>query len=173
MTKGSTPANTEFNLERLIGRYQAGIWRYLRVLGCEPNLADDLTQETFLAVLKKPFDDYGHATTAAYLRRVAYNLFITSHRRSARVTLVENVEELDSTWQAWALEDGGEAAIDALKHCLATLTERARFALELRFREKRSRNEIAAALEITPDGAKNLMQRAKAKLRGCVENKLQ
>ena len=55
---------------------------------------------------------------------------------------------------------------------LAALTDRARLALEKRFRDNCSRNEIAAALQISEHGAKNLMQRAKQQLRECIENKL-
>jgi RNA polymerase sigma-70 factor (ECF subfamily) len=42
----------------------------------------------------------------------------------------------------------------------------------MRFREQRSRDEIAATLEITEHGAKNLMQRAKQQLRACVEARM-
>ena len=34
--------------EDLIRRHQSGVWRYLRFLGCPPELADDLTQEAKL-----------------------------------------------------------------------------------------------------------------------------
>ena len=64
--------------EELIQKYQNGIWRYLRVLGCEASLADDITQETFLRVIRKGFEQYNDAATAGYLRKVAYNLFILS-----------------------------------------------------------------------------------------------
>lgn len=43
---------------------------------------------------------------------------------------------------------------------------------EMRFRKDCSREEIAQSLELSEDGAKNLMQRAKQKLRACVEEKL-
>ena len=43
-------------LADLVRQHQAGVWRYLRFLGCDRPLADDLTQETFLAVLETPFD---------------------------------------------------------------------------------------------------------------------
>ncbi|HEX7449919.1 MAG TPA: sigma factor, partial [Pirellulales bacterium] len=60
-----------FDAARLIEEHQAGVWRYLRVLGCNAAEAEDLTQDTFLAVLEKPFHDYQRAATAAYLRQVA------------------------------------------------------------------------------------------------------
>lgn len=63
----SSSSSTGFDPERLIEAHQAGIWRYLRALGCDASQAEDLTQETFLAVLQKPFQDYNPAATAAYL----------------------------------------------------------------------------------------------------------
>jgi RNA polymerase sigma-70 factor, ECF subfamily len=52
------------------------------------------------------------------------------------------------------------------------LSDRARKALDMRFRDQQSREHIAAMLEISEHGAKNLMQRAKQQLRVCVEKKL-
>ena len=161
-----------FSAEQLIEDHQAGIWRYLRALGCNVAEADDLTQETFLAVLQRPFNDYSPAATAAYLRRVAYNRFISARRRSGRMVLVEQIEELDQAWTRLASDDQGEAMLDALRGCLDRLTDRARMALEMRFRDRSSRQQIAAALGITEHGAKNLMQRAKKQLRVCIEDKL-
>ncbi|HUE72985.1 MAG TPA: sigma-70 family RNA polymerase sigma factor [Pirellulaceae bacterium] len=156
----------------LVQAYQVGLWRYLRALGCDAALAEDLTQETFLSVLQKPFQDMGPLATSAYLRKVAYNLFISYQRRAGKVTPVERVEELDRTWTSWAGNDDGEALLDALRECLKGISERARLALEMRFREESSREAIAAILEITEHGAKNLMQRAKQQLRDCIESKM-
>ncbi|HEV7282407.1 MAG TPA: sigma-70 family RNA polymerase sigma factor [Pirellulaceae bacterium] len=156
----------------LIRTHQEGVWRYLRSLGCEASLAEDLTQETFLIVLQKPFQDYDPAATSSYLRTVGRNLWISYQRRAKRVVLTEQVEQLDRAWEEWAPNDGGEEAVEALKDCLKRLTDRARWALERRFRDKASRQEIAEGLGITEHGAKNLMQRAKTLLRECVETKL-
>lgn len=163
---------TGYDPVRLIETYQAGVWRYLRALGCEAALAEDLTQDTFLAVLQRPFQDISPAATAVYLRKTALNLLISHQRRAGKVTAVADVEELDRTWSAWAGNHQGEALLDALRDCLQGLTERARLALTMRFRGDNSRAEIAAALEITEHGAKNLMQRAKQQLRECVEKKM-
>jgi RNA polymerase sigma-70 factor (ECF subfamily) len=161
-----------FDPARLIQDHQAGVWRYLRALGCEASLADDLTQDAFLAVLQRPFQDLGPAAVAAYLRKVAFNLFVSHHRRAGKVVAMENLEEIDGSWTKLAADDNAEALLAALRHCLENLTERARKALEMRFREDQSREAIAAMLEISEHGAKNLMQRAKHQLRECVENKI-
>jgi RNA polymerase sigma-70 factor (ECF subfamily) len=173
MKAASKPESNSYDPVRLIEDHQAGVWRYLRALGCESNLAEDLTQETFLSVLQRPFEDYNSAATAAYLRRTAYNALVSFQRRAKKVTAVENIEELSQNWENWGGNDNGEELLDALRRCLTVLSDRARLALELRFGERASRETIAARLEMSEHGAKNLMQRAKKSLRACIESKLQ
>ena len=162
-----------FDPAELIQQHQLGVWRYLRALGCEPSLADDLTQETFLVVLQKPFQEYSDAATSAYLRRVAHNLLVSLRRRSGKVSAVDDLEQFEQAWTEWTAEDHGQELLDVLGQCLQELTPRARMALEMRFRQQASRKEIAAALEISEHGAKNLMQRAKQQLKTCIEGKIQ
>ena len=163
----------EIDMERLIACHQAGVWRYLRALGCDPCLADDLTQETFLEVVRRPFVHYNDQASGAYLRRVAHNLFITVKRRSGKVAYVEKIDEFERAWMRWAGFDSGDRALDALEDCFKRLTTRAQQALRMRFGDESSRESIASALNISEHGAKNLMQRAKSLLRECVESKLQ
>lgn len=162
----------ELSLTEIVARHQVTVWRYLRALGSEPSLADDLTQDTFLEIMKRPFTQYSDAATASYLRRVAHNLFISRRRRDGRMTVTEHAEQFESAWVRWAGCDSGNAAVEALSDCFKHLTERAQQALKLRFKEESSRGKIAESLGITEHGAKNLMQRAKAQLRECVERKL-
>jgi RNA polymerase sigma-70 factor (ECF subfamily) len=174
MTMHEVPPSpaTGFDPARLIADHQVGIWRFLRALGCEATLADDLTQETFLAVLERPFSEINRAATSSYLRTIARNLLISHHRRNGRYNLADNLDELVGEWSRWAGDDDGESAIEALRECLKALTPRARQALEQRFRDRTSRSAIAEGLGITEHGAKNLMQRAKQQLRACVEQRL-
>jgi RNA polymerase sigma-70 factor (ECF subfamily) len=165
--------NTTLDAARLIATYQAGVWRYLRALGCDAALADDLTQETLIRILERPFEHVHEAATAAYLRRTAHNLFISHRRREGKLAEAAGIEAVTADWSRWAEHDAGEDLLAALRECLQGLTDRARLALEMRFRDHRSRAEIAAALAITEHGAKNLMQRAKQQLRECIEQKLQ
>lgn len=172
MSAAELPGGAGFDPERLIAVHQAGVWRYLRALGCEPSEADDLTQETFLRVLQQRFVDRHPAATAAYLRKTAYHLFVSARRHPSRMLRQEEVDAIDETWSRWIGEGNGEPLLEALRECLQQLTPRARQALELRFRDERSRGEIAEALDLTEDGAKNLMQRAKQQLRSCVDRKV-
>ena len=64
MKAAAMPEATGIDPVVLIQTYQAGIWRYLRALGCDSAQAEDITQETFLSVLQKPFQDLGPAATS-------------------------------------------------------------------------------------------------------------
>lgn len=157
----------EFNSDHL-----AGVWRYLRAVGCSSALAEDLTQDTFLAVLKRPFQHVCPAATSAYLRKTALSMLIAHVRREKYVRTVKNIELLDESRAGWARDDNSAAALDYLSDCIERLGARARLALDMRFRQGCTRSEIAAALEMTEHGAKNLMQRAKQQLRQWMKWKL-
>lgn len=158
---------------RLVQQHQAGLWRYLRALGCEPSLAEDLVQETFVRVLQHPVELRSDASTAAYLRRVARNLAISAYRKDRRLQLVGDVELLDRVWENWAGQDDGQWLLAALRRCWEKLRQRAQLALRLRFEHQLPRAEIARRLEMTEHGAKNLMQRAKKTLRDCIQRQQQ
>ena len=168
-------ADAQLDAATLIRRHQRAVWRYLRMLGCDDATADDLTQETFLRVLRRDdFVQHNDSATAGYLRRTAYNLLVSRHRKLGRMQTIAEPELLDETWDRWAGKDlSGDAAVEALQHCFSRLTERAQIALRMRFDSSASRLEIGEALGITDHGARNLMQRAKQQLKNCVEEKLQ
>lgn len=156
----------------LVQQHQAGLWRYLRAMGCDAASAEDLVQDTFVTVLRTEIEDQGEAAMASYLRTVARNLFISRQRREKRVRTVAEIEEIDSRWSEWAGDSQGDELVDALKDCLQRLSDRARQALQMRFRERRSRIDIASELHLSEHGAKNLMQRAKHQLKDCIEAKI-
>lgn len=169
----SEATSGEVDVARLIQEHQAGVWRYLRALGCDPAQAEDFTQETFLKVLQSPFEQRSPAETAAFLRTVARNLLISAKRKGGTFQLVPDIDQVETVWRRWVQQDQGEGLLEALRECLTHLTERARRGLEMRFRDRCSRSEIAAELEMSEDGAKNLLQRAKQRLRACIQTKIQ
>ena len=162
-----------FDASALISEHQAGVWRYLRAIGCDQSLADDLTQETFFAVLRRPFVQVNTNATTSYLRRVAYHLLVSYRRRQKKIMVTSDLDQLDCQWLRWAGADGkGNELTDQLSECFSRLTERAQRSLRLRFTEAATREKIARDLGITEHGAKNLMQRAKAQLKQCLDEKL-
>jgi len=169
----SPKTDSTLDATALITDHQTGVWRYLRAIGCDQSLADDLTQETFFAVLRRPFVQVSPNATSSYLRRVAYHLLISYRRRQKKMRVTSELEQLDSQWLRWAGSEGnGNDLADRLAECFGRLTARAQLSLKLRFSEGASREHIAKELGITEHGAKNLMQRAKAQLKQCLDEKL-
>lgn len=156
----------------LVRRHQADLWRYLRFLGCDGAQAEDLVQETFLAVWRKPFQQRGDRSTAAYLRTVARNLFLMAVRRKRARPAFRRLEEADAAWDQHA-GNGSQPYREALQGCLRRLSERARRVLDLFYRDRQSRGQIAAELGMKPDGVKTMMRRTRDALRTCIERDLE
>lgn len=168
-----TTAEHELDLAALMREHQAGVWRFVRALGADTSTADDVTQDVFLAVYRKPFEQRGRAQTAGYLRTVARNLFLKSRRKSARLVNMAELNHLEARWSELAGEDDGAELMRALKQCLHELDDKPRSALDLQYKEGRQRVEIAESLGMTDDGIKTLLRRTKARLKQCMEHRLQ
>lgn len=158
-------------VERLVARHQESVWRYLVFLGCTPETADDLCQETFLALLRRSEDLADVERLASYLRRIARNLYLKHENRKHREPAAADLIAAAGAVDAFEGDDRGRGYIEALRSCLSALPEHARVALGLRYGEGLSRDAIAARLVLSPDGVKSLLARAKARLRACIERR--
>ncbi|KAA0211989.1 sigma-70 family RNA polymerase sigma factor [bacterium] len=161
------------DVEALIVAHQAGVWRYLRYLGCDRAQADDLTQETFLPVLRHGFEQRGERETAAYLRKVARNCFLMSVRRTRHVQSVEDLDLADRAWEEGQGDaEAGEARLRALRQCLQGVQGRARQALELHYQQHKPGEEIARQLGMSHDNLRVTLHRVRQALKKCIEGKL-
>ncbi|MEO6597567.1 MAG: sigma-70 family RNA polymerase sigma factor [Planctomycetota bacterium] len=158
----------EYGVVHLVRQHQGEVWRYLRFLGASAELADDLTQETFLQLLRAPLEQRSAVATAAWLRTVARNHYVRSFRRPPfQLTEVDTIE---AVWTGFAPEGGGEQRLERLRACLQRLDGRAREVVRLHYEERRSRRDIGGRLGIGEDGVKSLLRRARAVLRACMES---
>ncbi len=166
-------ADRQADVAGLVRAHQAGVWRYLRFLGCHPDEADDLVQETFLAVIRDGFEQRSAAETAAYLRVVARRRLLMTRRKQRSLPPLVDLEAAEAVWARVAGTDGLGDYLVALEECLeAAVNPRVRRALELQYRQRLGRAEIAAELEMAAEGVKTLLRRARSALRDCVERKL-
>jgi len=108
--------------------------------------------------------------TAAYLRTVARNQLLMARRREGREI---NTVELEAAEQVWVATGDRNIYLAALADCLEKLDGRARAAIHLFYEEKRGRTEIAAELDMKPDGIKTLLRRTRDVLRDCIEKQTQ
>jgi len=155
----------------LVEAHNANVWRYLRYLGCDRAMADDLTQETFLQIMQKPFEWRGQREAASYLRSVARNLFLVQVRRSKLIKTVEDLEQADAAWER-AHGDEPDERQQALRECLEAVQGKAREVLHLQYREKAGGEEIAKRLGISAQNVRVIVHRARQSLKDCIQKKL-
>ena len=79
-------------LQQVYGKYSREILVYLYSLSRDRQLAEDLTQETFVKALLSLPD--GHANIRAWLYKVARNLFINHFRSRASTVDIDAIGEL-------------------------------------------------------------------------------
>lgn len=160
--------------ERIIHAHQRGVWRYLRFIGCSTTEADDLTQETFLAAWKSDFSEINEAATAGYLRTVAKSRFLMMLRTRGRRPAETDLVEVDADWvQLVESEDEWDVRTVALEECLQGVQGKAREVIDMSYRQDLRYADIASRLGMKPEGVRTLMKRVIAKLRECMERKLE
>lgn len=167
MPQGSPPMA---DAEALIRTHQAGIWRYLRLLGAPAADAEDLLQETFLRVLRRNDD---REVAAPMLRTIARGLWIDRHRWLQRQRAVQWADEVDRSLAGHGGDADGDAWLDALAACRQRLTARAQRALDLTYRDGCDRRTVARELGLAANTARNLLATARDTLRRCIERHLQ
>lgn len=152
----------------LVSQFRDEVWRYLRYLGADDAEAEDLTQETFLAIWEKPFEYLGPREAGAYLRTVARRKLLMARRKTKRRPPEFDLDLAEQVW-AESVGDSSDDFLDALRDCVEKLQGRAEQAIELHYREQSSRTAIADQLGMTPDGVKTLLRRTRDALRECIQ----
>ena len=72
------------SFEAFYERTHGGLWRYLRRVGGDPSLADDLVQESYLRFLRQTRLPQDSRQQTAYLYTIASNLLHDRWRKSQR-----------------------------------------------------------------------------------------
>ena len=165
-------------LEELIEAHQAELFRYLRFVGADYSVAEDLVQETYLSAFQSkttpPLHDLG--ARRAWLRRIAYNRFIDHCRRRKRSPVSFSSAEAEAAETFWKNDflqyDEGFSCMEALEICLKGLSQQHRELIDAFYAARRSRDEIASSLGITPDGVKVALRRIRQALAKCIQQRL-
>ena len=84
------------DIEKLYREYFTPVYRYTLSLVHDPNMAEEITQETFFRALKKINDYRGEASLKVWLCQIARNLSFDSLRRQSKTTaLTKHDDESD------------------------------------------------------------------------------
>lgn len=144
--------------EALFAAHQAGLLRYLSRAVGHGDTARDLTQDVFLRVVKADTLPGSDTERRAWLFRIARNVAIDHHRKSAvRGPATSAVVEPSRS----ASQDTTLAVTDAL----AQLDALDRDVFLMREVAGLGYTEIGAACDLTPDAVRSRIHRARLQLR--------
>ena len=84
------------DIEKLYREYFTPVYRYTLSLVHDPDMAEEITQETFFRALKKINDYRGEASLKVWLCQIARNLSFDSLKRQSKITaLTKHDDESD------------------------------------------------------------------------------
>lgn len=142
------------SMKEYVDRHQAGVFRICMGVLRRRDLAEDATQETFLAVLRQGGVPIVHERGRAWLHRVAVNAALQSLRAERRRRLRDRAAGMARIAAADARPGEHDlAAPDRLivRREIEALPARWRLPILLRLEEGLTYREIAAALDL-PEG---------------------
>ena len=169
---------TQETLANLVEAHQTELFRYLKYLGADHAVAEDLVQDAFLRAFKAvATPDLENANVRrAWLRRIAHNLFMDHCRRKTLSPVSfdsDTAEHAEAFWQNEFLpHDEGFGCLEALELCLHDLPGRSREMIDSFYARRCSRDELAHDFGISPDGVKMALRRIRQALGDCIQQRL-
>jgi RNA polymerase sigma-70 factor, ECF subfamily len=156
--------------QKLISKYHPIIYRFLMGITEDEHLAEDLTQDTFLKIIRniEKFDIYGKAKFSTYLITVAKNCYIDHIRKTKGIRLdLYNVDDFENLNTEKNIED---IVLDRLNmieinSSLERLTEEQRIVIKLKYIEGLTLKEIGDLLNVEPKTVKSRIHNGIVKLR--------
>ena len=172
-TEHEAPGVSSF--EDLYQRYHHKLTRFFTGKGLEPDIAEDLSQETFFRLLRcnKPLESEDHARN--FLYRIARNLLIDhfrKHNGSVKISTLAREEFLEEQLCCLAAEEAGpeenlicgETSVD-VRSAVSRLPERYAQVIMLKEYEGLSYREIAAQMGVSQKAVESLLHRARSQLK--------
>jgi RNA polymerase sigma factor (sigma-70 family) len=145
----------------------------------DPIRAEDLVQDVFAQAIKNAERFDPSRSFGAWLRGIARNVLLMSHRDQKRRVLSVDPAVLGRLDEAaarseplHAMPDYAELRQTILRDCMKSLPERSRSVLALKYGEGRVSREIAKATGLQVGAVDVLLSRARRALQDCVTRKL-
>lgn len=145
--------------EELVKKYQSPLRGFFRKMCGDVDLADDLSQETFLKAYRGLSSYQGQSQFLTWLFAVAKNVFYEHLRRSDSFT-----DELPEAQDGGTKEGAQDLNMD-LSRCMLKLDAEERMILTLSYMEGLSQTEVAELMHLPLGTVKTNALRAKEKLK--------
>lgn len=166
----ASPGDQETRFALLYQRGYPSVLGFLRVLVGNPEVAEDLTAQTFEKALRHFADLQALESADAWLFRIARNCAADYFRRAKPTVSLERLLPVDHPQEDW-LEEGAiarEEQRDLLTH-LRDLPEREREIIGLKFVARLRNREIARVFQIPEGTVSSTLYRALGRLRAALD----
>ena len=164
---GQTEAFTD-----VIETYQARIYRYVYRLTGDADLAEDLTQDTFIKAYKSILKSRSHLSPSAWLYRIATNVVHSMWRRRKLISFVPLVGDDHSLTssridQSRAHSGEPDSVIErmSIEQSLIAVPRESRMCMVLHYIEGLKYREIADILSISEEAVRKRVARGNQKFR--------
>lgn len=145
-------------LDCLVKKYYADVYRYAYFLMAHKELAEDITQETFLLFIQK-LPRYHHmGKCRSYLFRITHNLYVDYYRKKSNTMQDAYVESMEN----YALETEDKTSNLAMVYYLKQISSREREILLLHYYYEFTYHQIAVILSL---GVSNVKYHARKGLK--------
>ena len=158
------------DLEHLIEMYQGPLIRYASRLVGDPELAQDVVQETFLKYLERPLRFGEPRQWAAWLFRVTHNRCMDVLRQTSRRRALRQWIPLPSSADAPDAELARAEEHAELAQWLRRLKPEHRAVVSLYFDEDKTYKEIAAITGLSMSNVGMILHRSLKRLRKIADN---
>ena len=171
-------AGDESACEALYRAYRGPLWRFAYSYVHSPEVAEELVQDVFLALWRNRSEAGARGCIRTWLYAAVRNQALNHLRHERIVTRLDERAKQDSgngndtsgaerTVAMGAPAPDAHSAIeadeidDAVMRAIASLSERRRVAMTLRWKHDMPANEIARVLNTTPESVRVLLTRAR------------
>jgi RNA polymerase sigma factor (sigma-70 family) len=163
--------------EVLAKQHEAMLLAYVSSFVADARLAEDVAQQSFLIAYRKIDSLKDPAAFPAWLRGIARREAFAAMRRQGREFPLEPVvmEELDEAYRRFEQEHPAhswEERFQMVEDCFNQLPETLQTVCRLHYFEDRKAREIADSLALNLNAVLKRLERARAAIRDCVQQRL-
>ena len=184
MDKNSEPSEqSKLDPEKWVDQYADGLYRYALLRVGNPDIAEDLVQETFLAALTARDKFQGKASERTWLTAILRYKTVEYWRKNKHVQSSSDTEEQKDYfdkhrhWAAAPANWSGDPQQQltkaefwqVLQQCISKMGQTLSDAFFMREFEDISTETICKHLKISPEGLWSRLHRARLNLRHCLE----
>jgi RNA polymerase sigma-70 factor (ECF subfamily) len=150
---------------------------FLRAAARDATTVDELFQEALLVAWRRRGDFDPERCFGKWIRGIASRLVLARRRQDARrmpsldAQMLEHLDELCATPAGRAATQTGDE-LQALRRCVAGLTDAQQEIIRLRYEEGHTGRKLAERVGRSVEATKKVLQRLRARLHDCIRTTL-